>query len=113
MSNADINPQVAAGELADHPPRVLRRIDALPDEQPRIGSFATGLAKNDPRSWRGKQMVGERQSGRVGALSDEPPRIGSFATGLANDDRRVWNGRQMVGDSPRVDGCRARPASTE
>jgi hypothetical protein len=58
-------------------------------------------------------MVGARQSGRVGALSDEPPRIGSFATGLANDDRRVWNGRQMVGDSPRVDGCRARPASTE
>lgn len=98
MSSADINPQVAADGLVDHPPHVLRRIDALPDQQPRIGSFATGLANTDPRPWSGKQMVGARQYGRVGALPDEPPRIGSFESGLANNDPRPWNSRQMVGD---------------
>jgi hypothetical protein len=90
--------QVAADELVDHQPRGPRRMHALADEQLRIGSFATGLAKDEPRPWNGKQMVGARQSGRVGALPDEPPRIGSFATGLANNDPRPWNGRQMVGN---------------
>src|SRR5688500_9922330 len=64
--------QVAADELVDHQPRGPRRMHALADEQLRIGSFATGLAKDEPRPWNGKQMVGARQSGRVGALPDEP-----------------------------------------
>ena len=99
MSSApDINPQVAAGELVEQHPRVLRRIDAPRHEEPRIGSFATGLANDEPRPWSGKQMIGALHSGRVAALPDEPPRIGSFATGLANHDPRPWNGRQMVGD---------------
>jgi hypothetical protein len=98
MSSAEINPQVSADERVDHRPRVLRRIDALPDEPPRIGSFATGLATTEPRPWNGKQMVGARQPGRLAALPDEPPRIGSFATGLAKNDPRPWHGRQMVAD---------------
>jgi hypothetical protein len=94
---SNVASHIAADELVDHePPRGPRRIDALPDEQLRIGSFATGLAKDEPRLWNGKQMVGARLSGRVGALRDKPPRIGSFATGLAKDEPRPWNGRQMV-----------------
>jgi hypothetical protein len=102
MSSApDINPEVAAGELVDQHPRVLRRIDALPHEEGRIGSFATGQATGEPRPWSGKQMIGALDSGRVAALPDGPPRIGSFATGLANHDPRPWNGWQMVGDRRR------------
>jgi hypothetical protein len=71
MSKADINRQVAAGELVDHEFRVLRKIDALP-EQPRIGSFATGLASGEPRPWSSKQMVGDERKPRRPGASESP-----------------------------------------
>ena len=93
--HAEINPQEPAPALVDHQPN---RIDALPDELPRIGTFAAGLANDKPRPWSGKQLVGA-QSGAVSrALPDEQPRIGSFATGLATDEPRPWSGKQLVGD---------------
>jgi hypothetical protein len=99
--NAHINPQDGAVAPVDHEPGVAGTLHALPDEPPRIGSFATGLTNDEPRPWSGKQMVGARQSGIVsGALPDEPPRHGSFATGLANAEPRLWSGEQMAGDRP-------------
>lgn len=57
--HADFNPQDAASELVDHQPGVVSGLDARPHEAPRIGSFATGLANDEPRAWSGKQMVGD------------------------------------------------------
>ena len=56
----DINLQDTAVALVDHRSGVARRIRALSDEPPRIGSFATGLANHEPRPWSGKQMVADR-----------------------------------------------------
>jgi hypothetical protein len=98
-AHANIKPQDNAIPLVDHQPTVASRLHLLPDEPPRIGSFATGMASDEPRPWSGKQMVGARQSGVAGgALPDEPPRIGSFATGMASDEPRPWTGKQMVAD---------------
>lgn len=96
--DAEINPQEPAAALVDYQPAVADRIHALPYELPRIGSFATGLAKDQPRPWSGKQLVGARSGAVSRALPDEQPRIGSFATGLANDEPRPWSGKQLVGD---------------
>ena len=102
--HADINPQDAASELVDYQPGVVSRLVARAHEAPRLGSFATGLANDEPRPWSGKQMVGARRPGVVSGVDARPneaPRMGSFATGLANDEPRAWSGEQMVGDGLR------------
>ena len=104
-AHASIKPQDNAIPLVDHEPTVASRLHVLPDEPPRIGSFATGMASDESRPWSGKQMVGARQSGVAGgALPDEPPRIGSFATGMASDEPRPWSGEQMVADRLKREG---------
>jgi hypothetical protein len=57
---ANIKPQDTATPLVDHEPTVASRLHLLPDEPPRIGSFATGMASDEPRPWSGKQMVADR-----------------------------------------------------
>jgi hypothetical protein len=97
MINPDTNPHVGDHEMVDRRRRVLRAINAGPDGQPRIGSFATGLASAEPRPWDGKQMVGARGSGSAGAHAHEQPTLGSFATGFASVELRPWDGQQMIG----------------
>jgi hypothetical protein len=102
--HADINPQDVASELGDHEPGVVSRVDPLRHQAPTIGSFATGLANDEPRLWSAKQLVPARRRGVVSSveqLRDEAPTIGSFATGLADAEPRAWSGEQMVGDGLR------------
>jgi hypothetical protein len=96
MINPATNLHVGAPEMMDRRRRFLRAIHAGSDEQPRIGSFATGLASVEPRPWNGKQLVGTRGSGSAGAHADERPTFGSFATGLASIEPRSWDSKQMV-----------------
>jgi hypothetical protein len=97
--HAQFNQQDGAVTTIDDESGVANRLHALPDELPKVGSFATGLANAEPRLWSGEQLVGARRSRIVsGALRDELPRVGSFATGLANAEPRLWSGEQLVGD---------------
>jgi hypothetical protein len=72
LINPDTNPHVGAPEMVDRRRRFLRAIHAGSDEQPRIGSFATGLASVDPRLWDGNQLVGARGSASVDARRMNP-----------------------------------------
>ena len=97
---SDVATTVAPGTGAWDEREAARRAE---ETAATVGSFATGLAKREPRSWLKTQMVADRLPRRVQPFAarraeDAAATVGSFATGPAKREPRPWVKIQMVAD---------------
>jgi hypothetical protein len=116
---SDVATAVAAGPGVWDEREATQRAE---EAAPTVGSFATGLAKREPRPWVKTQIVADRLPRRVQPFAarraeETAATVGSFATGLAKREPRPWVKTQIVADRlPRgvqpfaVDQARSRAA---